>query len=123
MDIAGSSALVVGGAGGLGEATVRRLHAAGAKVVVADLADEKGPKLAEDDVIHRGAVESGGHRRDHVVGQHVGVGIAQCALLGGADRCAHCGDDDCLRHRNCPFHAGMRMLFSQPESASCKKEK
>ena len=35
MDIAGSSALVVGGAGGLGEATVRRLHAAGAKVVVA----------------------------------------------------------------------------------------
>ena len=48
MDIAGSSALVVGGAGGLGEATVRRLHAAGAKVVVADLADEKGPKLADE---------------------------------------------------------------------------
>ena len=48
MDIAGSSALVVGGAGGLGEATVRRLHAAGAKVVIADLADEKGPKLADE---------------------------------------------------------------------------
>src|SRR6476469_8418555 len=39
MQIAGSSAIVVGGAGGLGEATVRRLHGAGAKVVVADLAD------------------------------------------------------------------------------------
>lgn len=45
MDIAGVSALVVGGAGGLGEATTRRLHAAGAKVVVADLADEKGAAL------------------------------------------------------------------------------
>ena len=42
MQIAGSSAIVVGGAGGLGEATVRRLHGAGAKVVVADLADDKG---------------------------------------------------------------------------------
>jgi len=45
MDIAGVSAIVVGGAGGLGEATTRRLHAAGAKVVVADLADEKGAAL------------------------------------------------------------------------------
>ncbi|MFJ7096619.1 SDR family NAD(P)-dependent oxidoreductase [Streptomyces mirabilis] len=45
MQISGSSAVVVGGAGGLGEATVRRLHAAGAKVVVADLADEKGKAL------------------------------------------------------------------------------
>ena len=33
MQIAGSSALVVGGAGGLGEATVRRLVGAGAKVL------------------------------------------------------------------------------------------
>ncbi|MGU3501169.1 SDR family NAD(P)-dependent oxidoreductase [Mycobacterium sp. C31M] len=48
MDIAGSSALVVGGAGGLGEATVRRLHAAGAKVVVADMADDKGTALAKE---------------------------------------------------------------------------
>ena len=45
MQISGSAAIVVGGAGGLGEATVRRLHAAGAKVVVADLADEKGKAL------------------------------------------------------------------------------
>lgn len=46
MQLEGSSAIVVGGAGGLGEATVRRLHAAGARVVVADLADEKGKELA-----------------------------------------------------------------------------
>ncbi|MFK4105213.1 SDR family NAD(P)-dependent oxidoreductase [Streptomyces sp. NPDC019531] len=48
MEIAGSSALVVGGAGGLGEATVRRLHGAGASVVVADLADEKGRALEKE---------------------------------------------------------------------------
>ncbi|MQY25152.1 SDR family NAD(P)-dependent oxidoreductase [Nocardia aurantia] len=48
MQINGSSALVVGGTGGLGEATVRRLHAAGAKVVVADVADEKGKQLEDE---------------------------------------------------------------------------
>src|SRR5258705_13677191 len=48
MQIAGSSAIVVGGAGGLGEATVRRLHAGGAKVVVADLADDKGKALENE---------------------------------------------------------------------------
>ena len=48
MQISGSSAIVVGGAGGLGEATVRRLHDAGAKVVVADLADDKGKALESE---------------------------------------------------------------------------
>jgi len=48
MEISGSSAIVVGGTGGLGEATVRRLHAAGAKVVVADVADDKGKELATE---------------------------------------------------------------------------
>jgi NAD(P)-dependent dehydrogenase (short-subunit alcohol dehydrogenase family) len=48
MRISGSSAIVVGGAGGLGEATVRQLHAAGAEVVVADLADEKGKALEQE---------------------------------------------------------------------------
>src|SRR4249920_2876279 len=48
MQITGSSALVVGGAGGLGEATVRRLHGAGAKVVVADMADERGAALESE---------------------------------------------------------------------------
>ncbi len=48
MQISASSAVVVGGAGGLGEATVRRLVAAGAKVVVADVADEKGKALEQE---------------------------------------------------------------------------
>lgn len=48
MQLEGSSALVVGGAGGLGAATVRRLAAAGAKVVIADLAEENGMNLADE---------------------------------------------------------------------------
>ena len=48
MQINGCSAIVVGGTGGLGEATVRRLHEAGAKVVVADVADEKGKELERE---------------------------------------------------------------------------
>jgi NAD(P)-dependent dehydrogenase (short-subunit alcohol dehydrogenase family) len=48
MDLTGASALVVGGAGGFGEATVRRLVDAGAQVVIADLSDEKGKALEED---------------------------------------------------------------------------
>ncbi|MEV0248134.1 SDR family NAD(P)-dependent oxidoreductase [Nocardia sp. NPDC050712] len=52
MQIKGNSALVVGGTGGLGEATVRRLHAAGAEVVVADVADDKGKELAAELGIH-----------------------------------------------------------------------
>jgi NAD(P)-dependent dehydrogenase (short-subunit alcohol dehydrogenase family) len=48
VQISGSSAIVVGGTGGLGEATVRRLHAAGAHVVVADLADDKGKALEHE---------------------------------------------------------------------------
>jgi NAD(P)-dependent dehydrogenase (short-subunit alcohol dehydrogenase family) len=44
----GYSAIVSGGAGGLGEATVRRLHADGMGVVIADLAEEKGKALADE---------------------------------------------------------------------------
>jgi NAD(P)-dependent dehydrogenase (short-subunit alcohol dehydrogenase family) len=48
MKIDGSSALVVGGASGLGEATVRDLHARGAHVTVADVNAEKGAALASE---------------------------------------------------------------------------
>jgi len=46
MRIEDSGALVVGGASGLGEATVRALHAAGAHVTIADVNAEKGDALA-----------------------------------------------------------------------------
>src|SRR5271166_687656 len=48
MEIEGSSALVVGGASGLGEATVRGLHGRGALVRIADVNAEKGQALAQE---------------------------------------------------------------------------
>ena len=45
MRISGKTAIVTGGASGLGEAAVERLHAAGANVVIADLNEEKGNAL------------------------------------------------------------------------------
>jgi NAD(P)-dependent dehydrogenase (short-subunit alcohol dehydrogenase family) len=48
MKFTQSSALVTGGASGLGEATVRALAARGAHVVLIDLQDEKGEKVAAE---------------------------------------------------------------------------
>jgi 3-hydroxyacyl-CoA dehydrogenase / 3-hydroxy-2-methylbutyryl-CoA dehydrogenase len=48
MDIAGSGALVVGGASGLGEATVRRLQQQGASVTIADINTETGEALGAE---------------------------------------------------------------------------
>ena len=48
MKIDGSGALVAGGASGLGEATVRQLHAGGATVTVADVNDERGEALVAE---------------------------------------------------------------------------
>ena len=48
MEINGISAIVTGGASGLGEATARLLAERGAKVVVADMNAEKGEAVASD---------------------------------------------------------------------------
>jgi NAD(P)-dependent dehydrogenase (short-subunit alcohol dehydrogenase family) len=48
MDITGASAIVTGGASGLGEATARLLAQRGAKIVVLDLQEEKGAKVAAE---------------------------------------------------------------------------
>jgi NAD(P)-dependent dehydrogenase (short-subunit alcohol dehydrogenase family) len=48
VNIDGAAAIVTGGASGLGEATARLLAKRGAKVVIADLQDEKGVALAEE---------------------------------------------------------------------------
>ena len=47
IDLTGRRALVTGGAQGLGEGMARALTAAGASVVIADLQDELGAKVAE----------------------------------------------------------------------------
>jgi NAD(P)-dependent dehydrogenase (short-subunit alcohol dehydrogenase family) len=48
MDIDGKGAIVSGGASGLGAATVRALHARGARVTIADLNEETGAALAAE---------------------------------------------------------------------------
>jgi len=48
VNIEGSAAIVAGGASGLGEATVRALHARGAPVTIADVNAEKGQALASE---------------------------------------------------------------------------
>jgi NAD(P)-dependent dehydrogenase (short-subunit alcohol dehydrogenase family) len=48
MRIEGSSALVAGGASGLGAATARRLRAGGADVTIADLNAERGEAVAQE---------------------------------------------------------------------------
>jgi NAD(P)-dependent dehydrogenase (short-subunit alcohol dehydrogenase family) len=48
MDISGAAALVTGGASGLGEATARLLAERGARVVVLDLDEERGPQVAAE---------------------------------------------------------------------------
>ncbi|HLW53807.1 MAG TPA: 3-hydroxyacyl-CoA dehydrogenase [Candidatus Angelobacter sp.] len=48
MNIKGKSALVTGGASGLGGATVRMLVAQGAKVVIADINETTGQKMAQE---------------------------------------------------------------------------
>jgi len=48
MNVEGAGAIVAGGASGLGAASVRALHAAGANVVIADLNAELGEALASE---------------------------------------------------------------------------
>jgi NAD(P)-dependent dehydrogenase (short-subunit alcohol dehydrogenase family) len=48
MDVNGTSAVVSGGASGLGEATARMLAAAGATVVVADVNEQRGKQVADE---------------------------------------------------------------------------
>lgn len=48
MDINGASAIVTGGASGIGAAAARQLAAKGAKVVVADLQEEQGRAVADE---------------------------------------------------------------------------
>ena len=48
MEIAGSVALVTGGASGLGLATVRKLHDAGASVVILDLPRSNGTAIEQE---------------------------------------------------------------------------
>jgi 3alpha(or 20beta)-hydroxysteroid dehydrogenase len=48
LQLSGKVALVTGGSRGMGECTVRRLHAEGATVIAADILDDEGKALADE---------------------------------------------------------------------------
>jgi NAD(P)-dependent dehydrogenase (short-subunit alcohol dehydrogenase family) len=48
MNVSGASAIVTGGASGIGEGSARQLAALGAHVVIADLQEEQGAKVASE---------------------------------------------------------------------------
>jgi 3-hydroxyacyl-CoA dehydrogenase / 3-hydroxy-2-methylbutyryl-CoA dehydrogenase len=95
--IEGASALVAGGASGLGEAAARALVAGGAAVTIADLNAEKGEALAAElgpgaafvqaDVTDEAAVSAAVERAaEHDDGLRISV---CCAGIGWAERVAH----------------------------------
>jgi NAD(P)-dependent dehydrogenase (short-subunit alcohol dehydrogenase family) len=96
VNVEGAGALVAGGASGLGAATARALHEAGAKVVIADLNAELGETLAgelgerasfaETDVTEPDAVQTA---VDAAAGADGGLRISVCcAGVGWAQRVA-----------------------------------
>ena len=97
MRIDGSSALVAGGASGLGEATVRHLHGAGAHVVIADLNAERGEALAGE-LGERASFAHTDVTQADTVGEAVARAVAQadgglrisvcCAGIGHGERIA-----------------------------------
>jgi len=96
MNIQGKSALVSGGASGLGAATVRMLVAQGAKVIIADVNDKAGQELAKElggaaifaktDVTNteqvKAAVAEAGAKNGglHIVVTAAGIGTAERVL-------------------------------------------
>src|SRR5205085_10919941 len=48
LDLNGAAGIVTGGASGIGEASARQLAALGARIVVADLQEERGQAVAGD---------------------------------------------------------------------------
>jgi NAD(P)-dependent dehydrogenase (short-subunit alcohol dehydrogenase family) len=93
MEIPGAGALVAGGASGLGAATSRALAAAGARVTIADLDEERGSALADEiggsfaaaDVTDPDAVQAAVERAAADGGLRISV---CCAGIGWAERLA-----------------------------------
>ncbi|WP_461175335.1 SDR family NAD(P)-dependent oxidoreductase (plasmid) [Arthrobacter sp. Z1-9] len=76
MDIAGSSAIVTGGASGLGLNATRQLHQAGAHVTILDMSEEAG----------HGVVDELGTRVDFVQGDVTDEGSVSQAVQRAAER-------------------------------------
>jgi NAD(P)-dependent dehydrogenase (short-subunit alcohol dehydrogenase family) len=93
MQLKDSTLIVTGGASGLGAATVRRFHAGGARVVIADVNVEAGQKLAaelgERAIFCKTDVTSESDAQATVdAAAKLGplTGLVNCAGIGGAER-------------------------------------
>ncbi|MEZ5448712.1 MAG: 3-hydroxyacyl-CoA dehydrogenase [Thiolinea sp.] len=90
MDINANTFIVTGGASGLGAATVRALHTAGARVVIADLNAEQGEALAAE--LGERAVFSSTNVSDEASAQAtVDLALSQFGQLNGLINCAGIG--------------------------------
>jgi NAD(P)-dependent dehydrogenase (short-subunit alcohol dehydrogenase family) len=85
MDLQGASAIVTGGASGLGEATVRRLHQAGAAVTILDRNAEAGQALAKE--LGGGANFAAA---DVTKYEECAAGVEQAAAAGALRVCVNC---------------------------------
>jgi NAD(P)-dependent dehydrogenase (short-subunit alcohol dehydrogenase family) len=94
MDLTYASAIVTGGAGGFGAATVRRLAQKGAKVVIADVSDERGEALARE--VGSGAVYV---RTDCMDEDAIANAVQTAVGLGALRACV-------ITHRGPPFPGG-----------------
>jgi len=98
IDLAGRTAVVTGGAMGIGRAIASRLHEAGANIVLAD----------RDDAVATVAAGIAGERTDAVVGLHADVADPRDAARMTTCAVEHFGSIDILVNNagiypNCPF--------------------
>jgi len=104
MEIAGSTALVTGGASGLGLATVRKLRERGASVVILDLPSSRGDAIAKE--LGDGVGFSAG---DVTSADDVAAAVATASELGPlrvAVNCAGIGNAIKTVGKNGPFPLG-----------------
>lgn len=88
MKIEGKTAVITGGASGLGAGTAKRLHGLGARIVIADMNEETGPALAAE--LGDRAVFT---RMDVTVAEAVEAGMALAVdTFGTLDILVNCAD-------------------------------
>lgn len=115
MEIEGAAAIVSGGASGLGEATVRALHAHGAVVTIADVQQEKGEALAAElgeraafartDVTDEAAVEAAVAKAAGATGGGLRLAVS-CAGIGWPEKLASAKKGP---HNLMPFETVLRI--------------
>ena len=117
MEIKGSSAIVTGGASGLGEATARRLAADGARVTVFDRNEERGKEVVAD--IGASANFVGGDVTDPEDCQRAVDQAAEGGSLRIAVNCAGTGWVGRVINRDGSPHDLAPFQFIQNETVTC----